>query len=295
MAISDLPLADTCIAPGCTTTTAVSKHMIFDQFYPQALPRIKSPMFFQKSEPSTSSKSEQPTAEQLAKLGITVRDFAYESTLPPVAPVYFLPKQIQPDPRVTRQEQGHPLPLFRQLSVNPSETDGQAAPPAGGVTRQRGFSDLRDYGPYCIDIPDSQESGSQPSLAYSDEYVKTPVVTPNGSLQWQDADIHIGDIPTGTPIKPLSRAATEQGSPSQATSIGSSPLSSVHSSFRISPSPKARSLSPKLRARVRRRKELVPAPSGSRYYLRQRPGKSASAVSGNSAGQKKRIRLRQLV
>lgn len=273
--------------------------MIFDQSYPQALPRIKSPMFFQKGEPSnaTSSKSEQPTAEQLAKLGITVRDFAYESTLPPVAPVYFLPKQIQPDPRVTRAEQEHPLPLFRQLSVNASETDGVLAPPAIGVTRQRGFSDLRDYGPYCIDIPDSQESGSQPSLAYSqDEYVKTPVVTPNGSLQWQDADI--GDIPTGTAMTPLSRAATEQGSPGQATTIGSSPLSSVHSSFRISPSPKARSLSPKHRARVRRRKELVPAPSGSRYYLRQRPGKAASAVSGSSrtsAGQKKRIRVRQLV
>lgn len=272
--------------------------MIFNQFYPQALPRIKSPMFFQKSEPSnaTSSKSEQPTAEQLAKLGITVRDFAYESTLPPVAPVYFLPKQIQPDPRVTRPEQGHPLPLFRQLSVNASDTDGKPAP-AGRVTRQRGFSDLRDYGPYCIDIPDSQESGSQTSLAYSDEYVKTPVVTPNGSLQWQDADI--GDIPTGTQIeiRPLSRAATEQGSPSQATIVGSSPLSSVHSSFRISPSPKARSLSPKHRARVRRRKDLMPAPSGSRYCLRQRPGKAASTVSGNtrtSAGQKKRIRLRQL-
>ncbi|KAF8737936.1 hypothetical protein AX14_012118 [Amanita brunnescens Koide BX004] len=270
-----------CIAPDCTTPTA-------------------SPMFLRKSEPSnlTSSKSEQPTVEQLAKLGISVRDFAYESTLPPVAPVYFLPKQVQPDPRVTRPEQGHPLPLFRQLSVNTIESDRNPAPPPGGVTRQRGFSDLRDYGPYYIDIPDSQESGSQPSLAYSDEYVKTPVVTPNGSLQWQDADI--GDIPTGTPIRPLSLAATELGSPSLTTTTASSPLSSVHSSFRISPSPKARSVSPKHRARRSSvlSNDLVPATSGSRYYLRKRPGrKDTSTISGKtraSAGQKKRT-LRQLV
>jgi len=135
-------------------------------------------MFFSKAEPSNvaSAKSEQPTPEQLAKFGITVRDFAYESTLPPIAPVYFLPKQIQPDPRVTRAEPS-PLSLSRQLS--------DAAQPSGGVTRQRGFSDLRDYSSYYVDIP---ESLSQPCSQGIDEYVKTPVVTPNGSLKWQDGE-----------------------------------------------------------------------------------------------------------
>lgn len=39
---------------------------------------------------------QQPTVETLQSLGIKVRDFAYESTLPPIAPIPRVPRQTQP-------------------------------------------------------------------------------------------------------------------------------------------------------------------------------------------------------
>ncbi|KAG1752546.1 uncharacterized protein EDB91DRAFT_1243305 [Suillus paluster] len=42
---------------------------------------------------------QQPTVETLQSLGIKVRDFAYESTLPPIAPVPRVPRQTQPSAR----------------------------------------------------------------------------------------------------------------------------------------------------------------------------------------------------
>jgi len=51
--------------------------------------------------------SPQPTPEDLAQLGIKVRDFGYESTLPAVKTVYRQPRQIQPSARarpVARQD-----------------------------------------------------------------------------------------------------------------------------------------------------------------------------------------------
>lgn len=42
--------------------------------------------------------SPQPSPEYLASLGIKVRDFAYESTLPPIVPVLRVPRQVQPEP-----------------------------------------------------------------------------------------------------------------------------------------------------------------------------------------------------
>jgi len=42
--------------------------------------------------------SQQPSPEYLASLGIKVRDFAYENTLPPIIPVPRIPRQVQPEP-----------------------------------------------------------------------------------------------------------------------------------------------------------------------------------------------------
>ena len=42
--------------------------------------------------------SQQPSPEYLASLGIKVRDFAYENTLPPIVPVPRMPRQVQPEP-----------------------------------------------------------------------------------------------------------------------------------------------------------------------------------------------------
>ncbi|KAF8622087.1 hypothetical protein AX15_007231 [Amanita polypyramis BW_CC] len=265
-----------------------------------------------QSNPLPSDRtSEKPNAEQLVGLGIKVRDFAYESSLPPIAPVYFLPKQIQPDPRMTMPSQSPLLPLqllhrlapfptgdSKKLGKKPTESTIRSS----GVTRQRGFSDLRDYGPCSDDVPDSQDSSPshsqpQPSLSYSqncDEYVKTPVVTPNGSLQWQDAgtdDASLLKPDTSVPIRPLSYSQHEESPRKEELFATPSPLSPANSSFSMSPSPmpsskpilhKHRALrrSPRpIRARqsLRSKDPVTSSPaSASRYYLRKRPSRTSS-------------------
>ncbi|KAK2466048.1 hypothetical protein APHAL10511_001690 [Amanita phalloides] len=85
----------------------------------------------------------------------------------------------KPDPRV----QGALL----ALCTDNRETGKRPASQAGGVTRQRGFCDIiRDYGALYSDIPDSQE---RVLYDQNSDYVKTPVVTPNGSLEWEDGEM----------------------------------------------------------------------------------------------------------
>jgi hypothetical protein len=45
---------------------------------------------------SVKATSQQPSVSTLAGLGIKVRDFAYESKLPPIQTIYRHPRQIQP-------------------------------------------------------------------------------------------------------------------------------------------------------------------------------------------------------
>lgn len=51
--------------------------------------------------------SQQPTVETLQSLGIKVRDFAYESTLPPIAPIPRVPRQTQPTARSLKRARGN--------------------------------------------------------------------------------------------------------------------------------------------------------------------------------------------
>ncbi|KAI6105911.1 hypothetical protein F5141DRAFT_1126782 [Pisolithus sp. B1] len=55
------------------------------------------------SKARQSRMSQQPSPEFLASLGIKVRDFAYESTLPPINPVPRIPRQVQPGPLPKKQ------------------------------------------------------------------------------------------------------------------------------------------------------------------------------------------------
>jgi hypothetical protein len=75
--------------------------------------------------------SQQPTVETLRSLGIKVRDFAYESTLPPIAPIPRVPRQTQPSARPLKRTRGdleeedrlpsHPLrPQFGCEATNAS-------------------------------------------------------------------------------------------------------------------------------------------------------------------------------
>ncbi|KAF9226690.1 hypothetical protein BS17DRAFT_497714 [Gyrodon lividus] len=49
------------------------------------------------------ASSLQPSPEFLASLGIKVRDFAYENTLPAITPVPRMPRQVQPAPRALKR------------------------------------------------------------------------------------------------------------------------------------------------------------------------------------------------
>jgi hypothetical protein len=66
----------------------------------------------------------QPTAAELAGLGIKVKDFAYESTLQPVRTVYRQPKQIQPHFQQLHREDTEPLIEISQNQFK-SESDSQ--------------------------------------------------------------------------------------------------------------------------------------------------------------------------
>lgn len=265
-------------------------------------------------EPTTSAVasrrgSKQPTATDLAKYGIKVRDFALESTLPPIAPVYLHPKQIQPNPGVLRPWQDNMAQSSsqagdgRKLENHPTQSL-LIQPQPSGVTRQRGFVDLRDYDTDNDELPESQDSSiytlSQPPLSYSqtqeyEEYVKTPIVTPNGSLQWQDVDGI--DLPASQldDVLPLRLSFSQTPTRTETvhkdlTPMTPSPLSSATSSFCISPSPmpEPKTLLSKYRLRrqpshtvrpSRLKKDqtpLIPTSPASRYYLRKRPNNATS-------------------
>jgi hypothetical protein len=121
-------------------------------------------------------KSKQPTAADLATYGIKVRDFAFESALPPIAPVYLQPQQIQPDPSpwVSKNNMARSSSQAgdrRKLERHPTQLLT--------LTRQRGFVNLRNYNP---DTDDELLEWSQEP----EERVKTLIVTPNGSLHGSD-------------------------------------------------------------------------------------------------------------
>jgi hypothetical protein len=123
------------------TVSLVSREtrLIHKATYPQAspvMPRSKS----QTATPTSSSttaqnrpilpiQSDQPSIATLASYGIKVRDFAYESTLPPIAPIPRVPRQVQPGPR--------PLKRARKEYDNDEDTPSslpsqpQAGPSAG--------------------------------------------------------------------------------------------------------------------------------------------------------------------
>lgn len=159
-------------------------------------------------------ESQQPDAAKLASYGIKVRDFAYESTLPPVKPVHLLPRQIQPGLRPFKRIRADDVEdVFSQPTAgNAAEGEGNSSKKSKlertvtepvlrlGIppTRERGFVNLDDYDPASDSqlIVNSQQSDSAASQApalyfesqESEPYIDTPFVTPNGSLQWPVAD-----------------------------------------------------------------------------------------------------------
>ncbi|KIJ69958.1 hypothetical protein HYDPIDRAFT_104630 [Hydnomerulius pinastri MD-312] len=91
---------------------------------------ISAEEYSQAPPSSAQTSSQQPSPEFLASLGIKVRDFAYESTLPAITPVPRFPRQVQPAPR--------PLKRSRR------EWDGEAEEPlsSGSVYAPSGSQSL---------------------------------------------------------------------------------------------------------------------------------------------------------
>lgn len=195
--------------------------------------------------PPDPPKEKQVTPAELAKLGIKVRDFAYECVLPPIPPYIRGRAQVivgrVPAPRLQPNENEEDSDPFRAGPSQPKASfskkpasqnrgrgkarsverestepdDSQLPPPS----RERGYVDiLTEYQPAFQSQPDahsprtppalaplytnsqsqsiwapeySSQSQSIPSFAYSQEsnYIDTPLVTPNGSLQWPEPEI----------------------------------------------------------------------------------------------------------
>ena len=68
---------------------------------------------------SVKGSSEQPSISRLANLGIKVRDFAYDSKLPPIQTIYCHPRQFQPAVVKTTLEHQRNDNLFSQSSSHP--------------------------------------------------------------------------------------------------------------------------------------------------------------------------------
>lgn len=236
---------------------------------------------------------EQPTAAQLATLGIKVRDFAYESTLPPVRTVYRQPRQIQPSvPRQLHREDTEPLDNIQQSQSDSGS--GIARTITEPVLENEGPSIAREMGGF-FEINGSTDRiiNSQPfrlhpetpgysqviqPLLTSQEtgvIVPTPTVTPNGSLQWKELPTLSG---RNTPPPILSRLTSHlSGFSSPLTPLPSSPPSRQGSSILFD-----RSSSMEKPYRKRRKISIDNTnsrPGLGRYYLRKRPLSSPKHVS----------------
>ncbi|KAL4256806.1 hypothetical protein AB1N83_012570 [Pleurotus pulmonarius] len=262
-----------------------------------------------------AQKFDQPTPEQLAKLGIKVRDFAYESTLPPIRA--YVPRQIQPSR----------LPTDLDVFGGPSDQRSvqRIIPPYPRHVRQPAYADLRALNVEASLglVSSSQQSdysapsSSQPPLSYyesqaSEPYIRTPTVTPNGSLQWDIEDtsavpasqleanaepelLSYADLgfrdPDETPEQ-LQRKASLV--PTEPGSNFSSPLSSPPGSLPLitasSTTPAAPS-SPAAAPVTHQPppSEQLPDTASPRYYLRKRPA-PPSPISTASSRPSSRVR-----
>ncbi|KAI0920926.1 hypothetical protein AcW1_004939 [Taiwanofungus camphoratus] len=189
------------------------------------------------------SISKERPANMLAEYGIKVRDFAYESTLPPIAPVPHVPLQIQPGlsplkrRRDYEEEGDEDEPYVGQTLYFDSEIGGSsqgarhvkktkplertATEPADGPStmglhpwRATGFADLSEAAkqtpptsqpstpsrssvrnvdtprshPHNMDFSSPSQPGLQGTSQESEGWIDTPLVTPNGSLQYAVVD-----------------------------------------------------------------------------------------------------------
>jgi hypothetical protein len=234
---------------------------------------------------SVKAASEQPSVATLASLGIKVRDFAYESKLPPIPPIYRHPRQIQPAvvrTTLKRQWAESGEDNYFQSSSQP-ETSQKKLERTSTEPAIPDSTDIDDY-EYDTLHTDSQQPNNYPESQQmplsifesqeSEPYVDTPLVTPKGSLQWPVAASQFDAESQSTALEPASHDIPKLPNPS-------SPLASALSLASIDDSPKTINSSP-----PRPTSDLDPQPVDPphdihaptmprvltmRYHLRRRP------------------------
>ena len=152
---------------------------------------------------SVKAASEQPSVAMLASLGIKVRDFAYESKLPPIQPIYRHPRQIQPAVVRTTLKRQYTEPgeddFFSQSSSQSRTSQKKLertstepvippdpGPSAGGFNEYDSLqidSQQSNIHPESSQVPPSNFESQE-----SEPYVDTPPVTPRGPLRWPVPD-----------------------------------------------------------------------------------------------------------
>ncbi|KAF9041699.1 hypothetical protein BDP27DRAFT_1435074 [Rhodocollybia butyracea] len=178
----------------------------------------RRPLQEEKTEPyypDDTRKAPQPTPEELSAFHIKIRDFAYEpNKYPPIKPYQkYDPDRIQrqPDPRTWKGFAGDKGLIAGE--------DGESL-----ALRQKGFYNYEG-------LEESQQSSSSssaysqpvPPLDYGDSqdsepYIETPMVTPNGSLQWKDQGhipIDLLDAASQLEIATEASKRLQSGSPSR--------------------------------------------------------------------------------
>ena len=179
-----------------------NKEILMTQYVKSSRPDQQERNASKPIKASVKAASEQPSAALLASLGIKVRDFAYESKLPPIQPIYRHPRQIQPAVvRTTLKRQWAESgedDYFSQSSSQPETSQKKlertstepAIPPVPDSTDIDEYDDFyADSQPLANKYPESQQMPlSIFESQESEPYVDTPLVTPKGSLQWPVAD-----------------------------------------------------------------------------------------------------------
>lgn len=247
----------------------------------------------------------QPTTEVLARLGVKVRDFIYDTTLPPVRPVYRQPRQIQPSiPRQLHREDTEPVEESQSQAVGSRQTlertltepvlEPVAGPSTvgerGGFLQYETKINFKNSQLVPLKPEISEHSIVPPSVAKNlGTVVPTPTVTPHGSLRWDFREV-IAPRPISEALS-LSRHTSKNlhyspsGYSSPLTPLTPSPPQGPHlSSFNRSPSISSlRQHSPKRRKVSHDNSDSLPIVN--RYFLRKR---IRTSVTGSSSSPTKR-------
>jgi hypothetical protein len=270
---------------------------------------------------SVKAASEQPSVAMLASLGIKVRDFAFESKLPPIQPIYRHPRQIQPAVVRTTLKRQWVEPgeddFFSQSSSQPetSQKKLERTSTEPAILFAPDSTDIDDYEYDGLQQPNDYPGSQQMPLSIfesqeSEPYVDTPLVTPQGSLQWAVADtssIPASQLDAESQFTALEPASHSSFSSKPSTTLNpTSPLASalslasIDDSLNSSPPPPCgktttgldqQPVDPTYDAHA----PTMPRALTMRYHLRRRPVTSSSPLPTKSPSRLHNLRPRSAV